>query len=143
MRILISSIKRLQISSRASPVALVVKNPPASARDPGDMGSNPGLGIFPRRGNGKRLQYSFLENPMDTGGWPVTVAKELDMVQKLNNNTTDIFQFSLHGRKTCFTQIITKTHVTIKPSLEKELRLLFAGGAGGWIGKKYENFCEK
>ena len=58
----------------------MVKNPPASARDPGDMGSNPGLVIFPRRGNGKRLQYSFLENPMDTGGWPVTVAKELDMV---------------------------------------------------------------
>ena len=45
----------------------VVKNPPASAGDVGDMGSIPWLGRAPRGGNGKPLQCSCLENPMDKG----------------------------------------------------------------------------
>ena len=40
----------------------MVKNLPANA---GDMGSIPGLGKSPRRGNGNPLQYSCLGNPMD------------------------------------------------------------------------------
>ena len=40
----------------------MVKNPPANAGDPGDMGRSPG------EGNGNPLQYSCLENPMDSGG---------------------------------------------------------------------------
>ena len=48
-------------------VALVVKNPPASAEDTRDMGSIPGVGRFPGEGNDKPLQYSCLENPMDRG----------------------------------------------------------------------------
>ena len=40
----------------------VIKNPPANA---GDVGSIPGLGRSPGKGNGYWLQYSCLENPMD------------------------------------------------------------------------------
>ena len=40
----------------------MVKNPPASA---GDVSLIPGLGKSPGGGNGKILQYSCLENPMD------------------------------------------------------------------------------
>ena len=45
----------------------MVKNPPANARDIGDMGSNPGSGRSPGEGNGNPLQYSCLENSMDGG----------------------------------------------------------------------------
>ena len=41
----------------------MIKNPPASAGDAGDVGSIPGSG------NGNLLQYSCLENPMDRGAW--------------------------------------------------------------------------
>ena len=33
----------------------------------------PGLGRSPRGGNGTPLQYSCLENPMDTGAWRAAV----------------------------------------------------------------------
>ena len=33
------------------------------------MSQIPGLGRFPREGNGNPLQYSCLGNPMDRGGW--------------------------------------------------------------------------
>ena len=35
----------------------------------GDPGSIPGSGRSLGEGNGNPLQYSCLENPMDTGGW--------------------------------------------------------------------------
>ena len=35
----------------------------------GDLGSIPGLGRSPGEGNGNPLQYSCLENFMDTGAW--------------------------------------------------------------------------
>ena len=38
-----------------------------------DMGSIPGLGISPGRGDGTPLQYSCLGNPMDRGAWRATV----------------------------------------------------------------------
>ena len=40
------------------------KEPDCNAGDPDSI---PGLGIFSGEGNGNPLQYSFLENPMDTG----------------------------------------------------------------------------
>ena len=40
-----------------------------SACKVGDMGSIPRLGRSPGEGNGYPLQYSCLENPMDTGAW--------------------------------------------------------------------------
>ena len=39
----------------------------------GDMGSIPGLGRSPGRGNGNPLPYSCLENPMDGGAWRATI----------------------------------------------------------------------
>ena len=49
----------------ASQVVLVVKNPPANARDKKDAGSILGLGRAPGEGRGNPLQYSCLENAMD------------------------------------------------------------------------------
>ena len=54
------------------PGALGVKNPPATAGDPGSI---PGLGRSPEEGNGHPLQYSCLGNPMDRGAWQVTVRR--------------------------------------------------------------------
>ena len=61
------------IDERASQVALVVRNPPASAGDVGDPGSIPGSERSPGEGNGNQLQYSCLENFMDRGVWQVRV----------------------------------------------------------------------
>ena len=44
-----------------------------SACNIGDLGSIPGSGRSPREGNGNPLQYSCLENPMDTGAWRAAV----------------------------------------------------------------------
>ena len=44
-----------------------------SACNAGDLDLIPGLGRFPREGNGNPLQYSCLENPMDGGAWQATV----------------------------------------------------------------------
>ena len=52
---------------RASQAALVVKNPPANARDTRDVGSIPELGISPGEGYGNTLQYSCVENSLDRG----------------------------------------------------------------------------
>ena len=49
----------------ASPVAQLVKNPPADAGDIRDMGSIPGSGRSPRGGHGNSLQDSRLENNME------------------------------------------------------------------------------
>ena len=42
----------------------------ASSADPGSF---PGSGRSPGEGNGYLLQYSTLENSMDTGTWQVTI----------------------------------------------------------------------
>ena len=44
-----------------------------SACNVGDLSSIPGLGRSPGEGNGKTLQYSSPENPMDRGAWWATV----------------------------------------------------------------------
>ena len=50
-------------------MALVVTNPPANAGDIRDVGSIPGSGRSPGGEHGNPLQYSCLENPMDSGAW--------------------------------------------------------------------------
>ena len=63
------------------PGSLVIKNPPANARD---MGLIPGWGRSPREGNGSPLQYSCLGNPMDRGARRATVcgvARESDTTE--------------------------------------------------------------
>ena len=61
--------------SGASQVALVVKNPSASAGDVRTSGSMPGSGRPPGGGHGNLLQYACLESPMDIGAWRATVHK--------------------------------------------------------------------
>ena len=49
----------------------MIKNPPATAGDAGDLGFIPGLGRSPGGELGNSLQYFCLENPMDGGAWQV------------------------------------------------------------------------
>ena len=64
-------------------MALVVKNPPANARDIRDMDSIPGLEKFLGEGNGYPLQYSCLENSMDKGAWLTTAHRVIKSWTKL------------------------------------------------------------
>ena len=56
---------------KASQVALVVKNPPASTADVRDTSLIPGSGTSPEE-HSNPLQYSCLESPMDRGAWWAT-----------------------------------------------------------------------
>ena len=51
----------------------MVKNPPAIAGDIIDAGSIPGLDRSPGEGNGNPLQYSCLENFVNSGVWQAIV----------------------------------------------------------------------
>jgi len=51
----------------------VVKNLPADEGDAGELSSILGSGRPPGEGNGNPLQYSCLENSMNTGAWWATV----------------------------------------------------------------------
>ena len=71
-------------------MALVVKNPPLSSGDLGDLGSIPKLGRSPGGGHGNPLQYSCLENPMDRKAWSAQVhgaAKSLTRKRRLSKHT--------------------------------------------------------
>ena len=50
----------------------------------GDLGSTPGLERSPGEGNSNPLQYSCLENLMDTGAWRVTVHGVTNSQTQLN-----------------------------------------------------------
>ena len=51
----------------------VVKNLPANAGDSGEAGSIPEWGRSSGVGNANPLQYSCLENSIDSGAWQATV----------------------------------------------------------------------
>ena len=53
--------------------SLCDSNGKESARSAGDLGSIPGSGGYPGEGNGNSLQYSCLENAMDSGALWATV----------------------------------------------------------------------
>ena len=55
------------------PDGSVVKNPPTSAGDAGDIGSVTGSERSPGGGNGNLLQYYCLENSTDRRVWQATV----------------------------------------------------------------------
>ena len=59
----------------------------ASAYNAGDLGLIPGMGRFPGEGNGKPLQNSCLENPMDRGAWQATVHEVAKSRTRLSNFT--------------------------------------------------------
>ena len=73
----------------ASRVALVVKNPPASA---GDADSIPGSGWSPGGGHGNLLQYSCLENPIDRRDWQSTA-------HRVAKSQTWLKWLSMHARR--------------------------------------------
>ena len=54
----------------------------------GDPGSIPGLGRSPGEGNSNPLQYSCLENPIDSGAWQTTVHGVAKSQIRLNNFTS-------------------------------------------------------
>ena len=68
----------------------MVKNLPANAGDPRDMGLIPGLGRSPGVGDGNPLQYSCLENSVDREAWQATV----DTVDGVGKSRT---QLSTHA----------------------------------------------
>ena len=66
-------IDTYHFKNRASQGALVVKKLPANAGDIRDIGSIPGWGRSPRREHGNSLQYSCLENPINSEVWLAAV----------------------------------------------------------------------
>ena len=72
--------------TQASQVVLVVKNPPANARDIREVDSIPGLGRSRAGGHSNPLQYSCLENPVSRRAWWVTVygVEESNMTEWLS-----------------------------------------------------------
>ena len=73
------------------PGGAVVKNPPANAGDPRDVGLIPGSGRSPGEGNGYPLQHSCLGNPMDRRtslvGYSPWGCKELDTNERMHTHT--------------------------------------------------------
>ena len=59
-----------------------------SACNAGGLGSIPGSGRFPGEGNGNPLQYSCLENPMDSEAWQATVHRVARVRQNLATKHT-------------------------------------------------------
>ena len=81
------SPKILRHLRESSGIPCMVKKPACSR---GDLGSILGLGRSPGEENGKPLQYSCLEKPMDKGAWQATKSwtwgyKELDMTEQLHS----------------------------------------------------------
>ena len=64
----------------------IVKNSPANSED---MDLIPGVGSSHGEGNGYPLQYSCLENPMDSGAWwaAVPTVAESNMTERLSMHT--------------------------------------------------------
>ena len=62
----------------------MAKNWPANAEDAGDVGSTSGLGRCSGEGNDNPLQYSCLENPMDSGALRATVHEITESQEQLS-----------------------------------------------------------
>ena len=80
----ISGICQVQLGF---PGGSVVKNPPSTAGDVGELSLIPGLGRSPGRENGSPLQYSCLGNLMDRGDCSPWGSKELDITRQLSTHT--------------------------------------------------------
>ena len=72
--VVIHTVKGFGIVNKAEiDVFLELSGGKLSVYNARNQGSIPGLGRFPREGNGNPLQYSCLENPMDRGAWEAVV----------------------------------------------------------------------
>ena len=83
-------------------MVLVVKKPLASARDRRDTSLIPGSGRFSGGENGNPLQYSYLDNSMDSGAWQAMV----HMVEKVRHDWSNLMCMHIH------THTHTHTHTT-------------------------------
>ena len=100
-------------------MALTVKNPPAKA---GDAGSIPGLGRSPGEENGKPLQYSCLENPMDRGTFLIRQpVKTINYLMK-KTNIALIQTFNVLLSCGTFFSFVTKLHLK-RREMAKEMCL--------------------
>ena len=72
----------------------VVKTPPASAGDAGDLSLIPGLGGTPGVGNGNPLQYSCLENYtwIEEPGWLQSMGLQSQTLLSTHTNTHNIYK---------------------------------------------------
>ena len=70
----------------------------------GNPGLVPELGRSPGEGNGNRLQYSCLENPMDRGAWQATVHNIAKSRTRLSNSHTQMKKLRLRNPKQQFQQ---------------------------------------
>ena len=80
----------LKFKNTGFPGGSVVKNLPANAGDPGDMGSIPGSGRSPGEENGNLLQYFLPENfheQRSLAGCGLWGHKELNMTERLRVHT--------------------------------------------------------
>ena len=78
------------------PGGSVVKNLPANAGDVGDLDLIPGSESSPGRENGKPLQHSCLDNPMDRGAWQPMVS------QKVRHNRVQVQCVCVHAHHEFF-----------------------------------------
>ena len=78
------------------PGGSVVKNLPANAGDVGDLDLIPGSERSPGRENGKPLQHSCLDNPMDRGAWQPMVS------QKVRHNRVQVQCVCVHAHHEFF-----------------------------------------
>ena len=118
------------------PDSSVVKNPPASAGDARDPGSIPGSGRSSGEGNGKPLQYSHLENPMDGGAWWATVhgiAKS--QTQLSDRGWTEMYMWSTFSiviswitRKTLICEIPQQRHSSVPSQSSSHISSQFHAG---------------
>ena len=110
----------------AFPGGSVVKNPPASAGDPGDEGSIPRSRRSPGGENGNPLQYPCLENSMDRGAWQATAHRIAKSWTQLGMHA-----LSMHA-------LICTTHYFVFiPTVTQrilKLSLLYIGGT--WVSKR-------
>ena len=68
-------------------MTLVAKNLPTNAGDTGDPGLIPEMGRSPGEGHGNPLQYSYLENLRDRGGWWAMVHRVAKSQTQLSTHT--------------------------------------------------------
>ena len=73
------------------PNGSVGKEPACNA---GDLDSNPGMGRSRGEWNGKPLQYSCLENPMDRGAWQATIHEVTESDTTEGHSLTKFLYFS-------------------------------------------------
>ena len=78
-------------------MAPMVKNLPANTEDIKDAGSIPGLGRFPGEGKGYPLQYSSLQNSMESP-WGC-IASDMTEQLSLSLSLSSILAGKYHGQR--------------------------------------------